>query len=197
MKRDDTLLLILAGAVAYVIYQNMQTPASDQTDSAVSFSSDPLASIGDAIVSSTIGWKNAGSGPQWIDALNAAEVEHGIPADLLARIAYQESHFRDDIITGATASPAGALGMMQLMPNYFASVRVARPFTDDDVLAQIEEAAGLLASNYQTLKTWPLAVAAYNAGVGTIQKGNASAANKAATANYVAAIIADIPAANA
>jgi soluble lytic murein transglycosylase-like protein len=197
-NKDLGLLAILGALFAYLYYQNSQTPSSDNaSDSAVSFTSDPLASIGDSIVSTTIGWKNAGDAQQWLPALNTAESQFGIPADLLARIAYQESHFRNDVITGATASPAGALGLMQLMPQYFTTVRVPRPFQPSDTLAQIQEAGQLLANNFKTLGTWPLAVAAYNAGVGTVQSGNASAANKSATQNYVAAILADIPAANA
>jgi soluble lytic murein transglycosylase-like protein len=192
MKKDSALFLIVGGIVTYVIYQQMQTP-STAGDSAVAFTNDPLSSIGDAIVSSTIGWKNAGDGPLWVPALNAAEVQFGIPADLLARIAYQESHFRTDIISGVEPSPAGALGLMQLMPQYFASVRVPRPFSASDTLAQIQEAGQLLANDYASLQDWSQAVAAYNAGLSTIQKGNASAANKAGTAAYVAQILADIP----
>src|SRR5271167_4222346 len=119
-RKQIGILAILGGIAAYLYYQSQQTPSSDEsTDSAVDFFSDPLASIGDAIVSTTVGWKNAGDGPIWIPDLNAAEGMYNIPTDLLARIAYQESHFRNDIITGATASPAGALGLMQLMPQYF------------------------------------------------------------------------------
>jgi soluble lytic murein transglycosylase-like protein len=196
VDRKWETLLILGGIAAWIYYQNSQTPDTDD-DSAVAFSDDPIGSIQDAVVSSTVGWKNVQQGPLWVPALNAAEAQYGIPEDLLARIAYQESHFRPDIITGVTASPAGALGLMQLMPQFFTTVRAPRPFTPDDTDAQILEAAQLLASNYKTLGNWPQAVAAYNAGVGTVQSGNASAANAAATANYVAAILADVPAANA
>src|SRR4030065_1593917 len=45
-----------------------------------------------------------------------AELRHGLPAGLLARLLYQESHYRTDIITGAERSPAGALGIAQFMP---------------------------------------------------------------------------------
>jgi soluble lytic murein transglycosylase-like protein len=195
MDRKSFFILGLAGFAAWVYYQKSQMPdvSSDVTD----FTSDPLASISEAIVSNTIGWKSTGQAAQWLPDLNAAELQFGIPQDLLARIAYQESRFRPDIISGVTASSAGALGIMQLMPQYFASVRVARPFTIADVQAQIEEAAQLLVANFNALGSWPQAVAAYNAGLHTVQSGNASAANKAATANYVAAIIADVPGANA
>jgi soluble lytic murein transglycosylase-like protein len=192
-KQTFSIIAVLGAIAAYLYYQQSQTPASDATDSAVAFTSDPLASIGDAIVSTTLGWKNAGDGPIWVPQLNAAETQFGIPADLLARIAYQESHFRTDIITGVTASPAGALGLMQLMPAFFNSVKVPRPFSPSDTLAQIQEAAQLLVNNYTALQNWSQAVAAYNAGLGTIQKGNASPANAAATASYVAQILADVP----
>jgi soluble lytic murein transglycosylase-like protein len=194
-RKSLGLLAVLGGIAAWIYYQQSQTPSDESADSAVSFTDDPLASISDMVVSSTAGWKNVGSASDWIPALNAAEIQYGIPTDLLARIAYQESRFRDDIITGIKPSPAGALGLMQLMPQYFDSVRVTVPFSPDDTANQINQAAQLLVNNYKTLKTWPLAVAAYNAGVGTIQSGNASAANKAATATYVAQIIADIPSA--
>lgn len=196
MTRNQwTILTIFGGVAAWIYYQQSQMP--NVSSDATNFLKDPLASASEAIVSNTAGWKSVGQAAQWLPDLNAAEIQFGIPTDLLARIAYQESHFRPDIISGATASSAGALGLMQLMPEYFASVRVARPFTIGDVQAQILEAAQDLVTNYNALGNWPQAVAAYNAGLTTIKKGNASAANKAATADYVAKIIADIPAANA
>jgi soluble lytic murein transglycosylase-like protein len=191
VTRNQWIILSLGGLAAWIYYQNSQTPAA--SNDALNFTSNPLSSISEAIVSSTAGWKNVGMGGTWVPYLNAAEVQFGIPTDLLARVAYQESHFRDDIISGETASSAGALGLMQLEPMYFASVRVPTPFSADDTLAQIQDAAQDLVTNYNALKNWPQAVAAYNAGLTTIQKGNASAANKAATAQYVAQIIADIP----
>lgn len=194
-RQSWSILAVLGGIAAWIYYQQSQTPASTG-DNAVSFASDPLASIGDVIVSSTAGWKSVGEGPQWIPILNQAETAYGIPDDLLARIAYQESHFRNDIITGNKVSPAGALGLMQMMPQYFSSVRVSRPFTPENTQAQIMEAAQLLANNYASTKNWSLAVAAYNAGLGNVQKYG-GIPPFAETEKYVAAILADIPAANA
>ena len=64
-------------------------------------------------------WKEVDEGPKWVPILNQTEVTYGIPTDLLARVAYQESHFRPDIISGSTRSPAGAVGIMQLIPKWF------------------------------------------------------------------------------
>src|SRR5205085_2244103 len=94
-----------------------------------------------AVESAIVGWKNVGSATDWLPALAAAERSHGLPTDILARMAYEESHFREEIIRGSLASPAGALGLMQLEPVYFNSVNVPLPFSDNDVRAQIADAA--------------------------------------------------------
>src|SRR5215469_9588016 len=107
-------------------------------------------------------WQDEMEGPTWMPYLNEAEDAVGLPQNLLARIAYQESHFRHEIITGLLASPAGALGIMQLMPKFFTSVNVPRPYDTDDVIEQITEAAHFLAGLYKSTHDWSLAIAAYN-----------------------------------
>jgi len=146
-----------------------------------------------AVEASIVGWKNVGSGPQWVPALNTTEQTLGIPADLLARMAFEESSFRESVIRGTEASSAGALGMMQLMPQYFPSVDVLKPFTDQDVWNQITAAGEQLSSLYASTNSWTLAVAAYNAGLGNVQKYG-GIPPFAETQKYVADISADIPA---
>lgn len=104
--------------------------------------------------------------PAWLVAatpylgmLNSAEKAHGIPANLLVRIAWQESHFRPDIISGQTKSSAGAVGLMQLLPRYFPGAGVS-------VLNDISMAAVFLKSLYVRFGDWQCAVAAYNWGGG-------------------------------
>lgn len=139
-------------------------------------------------------WKDELEGPKWLSALGTAEGTYGLPTDLLARIAYQESHFRPEIIDGTLASPAGALGMMQLMPQYFSSVRVPIPFSFDDTSAQIEEAAKFLASLQGSTHNWSLTVAAYNAGLGNVEKYGGIPPFPE-TEDYVREILADVTAA--
>lgn len=140
------------------------------------------------------GWQSINQGPVWVPVLHVAESQWGIPADLLARVAYQESHFRSDVIDGTTASPAGALGLLQLMPAYFASVRVSRPFTPDDTGAQIQEAAQELARLYAYYQDWGLALAAYNDGERNVDKYLAKTrALPQETINYVSQVLADVP----
>lgn len=62
-------------------------------------------------------WKDGGE--EYLPYIAQMESEYGIPTDLLARIAYQECSWRTEVITGQVASPAGALGMFQLMPQFF------------------------------------------------------------------------------
>lgn len=183
MNPQIKLLLTLAAAALAYEYYNSYT-SGDPT----SFASDPVSSIVETVTS----WKNAGSGPAWVPVMNAIEQQYGIPTDLLARLAYQESRFRESVIRGTTASSAGALGMMQLMPQYFQSVNVARPYTDADVTNQISEAGQNLASLYAQLGSWPLALAGYNAGAGAVKKYGGIPPFPE-TQNYVAQITADVP----
>ena len=136
-------------------------------------------------------WK--ANGGQWLAHLANAELAYGLPQDLLARVAYQESHFREDIIRGLLVSSAGAMGMMQLMPRYFLSVRASIPYTDVDVIAQIDEAAAFLEHLHTQTQDWKLAVAAYNAGLGAVHKYG-GVPPFAQTQEYVAQVSADVPA---
>jgi soluble lytic murein transglycosylase-like protein len=132
-------------------------------------------------------WMTEGEGPLWMQSLNDAEMRHGIPKNLLARIAYEESHFRSDIINGRVRSRVGAIGMMQLMPQFYPNAGVS-------VLADINTAADLLASLYRRFHDWQTAVAAYNDGGGNIDlvlKGERQMPLE--TRNYVAQVFADVP----
>jgi len=53
---------------------------------------------------------------QYKVAFAEAEEKYGLPKDLLYYVAAKESSGREDIISGRTTSPAGAVGLMQFMP---------------------------------------------------------------------------------
>ncbi len=93
-------------------------------------------------------------------------VENKLPLEL-TRVVFVESSF--NIFAG---SKVGASGLWQIMP------RVARPskyiseaqdLRNHPVYAT-QLAAKILKQNYQILKSWPLAVTAYNHGVGSLGK---------------------------
>lgn len=144
-------------------------------------------------------WEESAEGRKWAPVLAAAEQRYGLPAGLLSRQAAKESSFDPAVIYGARASSAGALGILQLEPAYFDSVRVPVPFTDADVAAQIDQAAAYDASLYHRFGTWALALEAYNWGPTALAEWEAAGADPALlpaeTADYSEAILADVPAA--
>ena len=91
----------------------------------------------------------------------AAEVKNDLPAGLLNAIAKHESNYNPNAV-----SPAGARGLMQIMPATARELGV-----DPGVPAQaIDGAARLLADNLRQFKSIDLAVAAYNAGAGAVSR---------------------------
>jgi soluble lytic murein transglycosylase-like protein len=142
-------------------------------------------------------WKSGGD--QWLPLLAAAEVKCRIPTDLLARIAFQECSWRPSVISGAIVSSVGALGIMQLMPQFYSTVNVPKPFTKDDTTAQINQAAQFLASLYRRFNDWQEAVAAYNWGAGNehhsfVEHGSYILADMPIqTQNYVKNVFTDVP----
>ncbi|MGH9106146.1 MAG: transglycosylase SLT domain-containing protein [Acidimicrobiales bacterium] len=88
-----------------------------------------------------------------------AAATYGVPEALLAAVASTESGFEP----GAVSS-AGAEGLMQLMPATASSLGVD-PFNPAQA---IDGAARLLSSYYDHYGSWPLALAAYNAGPGAV-----------------------------
>lgn len=139
-------------------------------------------------------WTSLANWSNWSGTLAAAEAANGLPAGLLSAIAYKESGFDSAVIAGTQASSAGALGMMQLEPAYFTSVQVPVPFSSSDIVNQIDQAAGDLASLYQQFGNWPDAIAAYNAGASTVENVIAGSGSlPAETQDYVAAITGWMP----
>jgi soluble lytic murein transglycosylase-like protein len=137
--------------------------------------------------------------PKWMIAaepylppLNAAEVKYRIPTNLLVRIAFEESSFLPEVISGEVKSTAGAVGMMQLLPKYF-------PDAGQNLNRDIDTAAMLLANLYRRFGDWQLAVAAYNWGGGNVHHEMAAdgvptlADMPAETQSYVREIFADVP----
>jgi cell wall-associated NlpC family hydrolase len=90
-----------------------------------------------------------------------AGTRHGVSPALLTAVARAESGF-----DAAARSPAGALGVMQLMPG------TARELGVDPLKPEqaVDGAARLLASHLARFGSTELALAAYNAGPGAVQK---------------------------
>lgn len=131
-------------------------------------------------------WTPPRAAAPYLDTIRQAEQENGLPQNLLARVLYQESRFREDIITGRTRSPAGALGIAQFMP----ATAKGRGVDPLDPNSAIHGAAAYLRELFDRFGDWTQAIAAYNWGQGNVaRKGIAKA--PAETRAYVAQITKD------
>jgi soluble lytic murein transglycosylase-like protein len=109
-------------------------------------------------------WQIPTAGKPYAGYFDASERRHGLPKNLLARVAYQESRFRTDIITGKVKSSAGATGIMQLVPKFHRTVNPLDP------PAAIDYAGSYLKQLQRQFGDWKLALAAYNAGPANVTK---------------------------
>jgi cell wall-associated NlpC family hydrolase len=100
------------------------------------------------------------SGVPYASLFNEAAANHGVDAKLLAAVARQESGFDP-----AAVSPAGAQGLMQLMPATASGLGVSDSF---DPAQAVDGAARLLGDLLGRFGSTPLALAAYNAGPGAV-----------------------------
>lgn len=96
----------------------------------------------------------------WRPVARAAAARHGIPADLFMKLVDQESRWKVN-----ARSPKGAFGLAQLMPATARQLGVDR----NDPAQNLEGGARYLARQYARFGTWPLALAAYNAGPEAVQ----------------------------
>lgn len=101
------------------------------------------------------------SGVPYGDLFAKAGQKYGVSAKLLAAVAKVESNYNPNAV-----SPAGAQGLMQLMPSTAAGLGVNAL----DPAQAVDGAARLLSKNLKEFGSVPLALAAYNAGGGAVHK---------------------------
>lgn len=195
---DSKALAIVAAsgvAAAYMVARWSMQASSDAT--AVDTTSTPTdttttADILDMVTSpikSALGLWHAPA--QYAPAIADAEARYGIPSGMLERLLWQESRYRADVISGAKRSSVGALGIAQFMPATAADLGID-PL---DPFQAIDAAGRYLASLYRVFGNWTQALAAYNWGIGNVQrKGLAQA--PAETVAYYSNILADVNAAS-
>jgi soluble lytic murein transglycosylase-like protein len=100
--------------------------------------------------------------PRWRDALVAASAEWNVPVELLAAQLHAESNFNPFAV-----SPAGARGIAQFTPGTADAYGLSDPF---DGGASIEAQAHLMHDLLVKYKTAAIALAAYNAGSGAVDR---------------------------
>ncbi len=109
----------------------------------------------------------AGALPGWVPEryralITTAATRNGLQPVLLAALLRSESGFDPDAV-----SPAGAQGIAQLMPGTARGMGVTDPFDPDQA---IPAAARLLSGHVRAFGSVPLALAAYNAGPGAVER---------------------------
>ena len=121
----------------------------------------PRAEVPEALaVAAVPAFRGAYSGPYLAMAREAAR-RHNVPEDLFLRLVQQESGWNPGAV-----SPKGALGLAQLMPGTAALLGV----DPNDPGQNLAGGARYLRAQYDTFGTWPLALAAYNAGPGAVME---------------------------
>jgi peptidoglycan DL-endopeptidase CwlO len=120
----------------------------------------PTASVGAA--RTVAGPSSLPAGTPYASLFTQAGQRHGISPTLLAAVAKQESAF-----DARAVSPAGAQGLMQLMPATAAGLGVSSSF---DPAQAVDGAARLLKDLLGEFGRVDLALAAYNAGPGAVKR---------------------------
>lgn len=115
----------------------------------------------------------------YLEVARAAARKHGIPEDLFLRLVQQESGWNPHAV-----SHAGATGLAQLMPGTAAKLGV----DPKDPHQNLDGGARYLSMMYNKFGSWRLALAAYNAGPGAVEK-HGGIPPFAETKNYVKAIL--------
>lgn len=123
---------------------------------------DTPAATGTAATGSAVSASNTVQGVPYAALFNAASREYGVPAGLLAAVAKQESGYNPRAV-----SPAGAQGLMQLMPGTARSLGVDNPL---DPSQAVDGAARMLRDLIMRFGSIELALAGYNAGPGAVMK---------------------------
>lgn len=173
LKLNDLLIVSIGGLVMWSIFRRIKKPILPPDD--LTTVTPPLktqelepvltkpTSVSKA-EATRARWNPPATAEPYLQDLRRAETSIGLPFNLLTRVAYQESHFRQDIISGQTASSAGALGIMQIVPRWHPDVDPLNPGE------AIYYAGNYLKGLETRFGSWSKALAAYNWGPGNLKK---------------------------
>lgn len=116
---------------------------------------------------------------EYLEVARTLARKHGIPEDMFLRLVQQESGWNPGAV-----SPKGATGLAQLMPGTAKKLGV----DIDNPHQNLEGGARYLKMMHAKFGSWRLALAAYNAGPGAVEK-HGGIPPFTETKNYVKAIL--------
>ncbi|MFT5649224.1 MAG: soluble lytic murein transglycosylase-like protein [Yoonia sp.] len=137
----------------------------------------PPRAVVPTIASKSPSYRGRYAGP-YIGIARAAARRNNIPEDLFLRLVQQESGWN-----AQARSVKGAMGLAQLMPQTARALGV----NASNPTQNLEGGARYLRRQYEKFGTWRLALAAYNAGPGAVERYNGVPPYKE-TQNYVRVI---------
>lgn len=126
-------------------------------------------------------WSIPSKGLPFSTLFASAEMLYGLPRNLLARMAQQESGFNP-----TARGKAGEIGIMQIIPAYHPGVN---PYSVED---SIDYAGQIMAGYYARYGKWTLAIAAYNAGLSAVDAYLHGKDLPRSTINYINNVLNDI-----
>lgn len=181
MNKNTAVVLAVVGCAMFwaaIQYEKAGTAGDDESN----IITDGIDEMGSLIT----GWP-AGSSPYRAIIESAAD-RYGVPPLLLAWLLWKESRYLPNVINGTTRSRVGALGIAQFMPAT-AREQLGSEAAALDPAKAIPGAARYLAWLYNSTGSWTLALAAYNWGIGNVQRKGIAAA-PAETRDYYTTILA-------
>lgn len=128
-------------------------------------------------------WQPGAAAAPYLHLVYSAESRHGLPVNLLARLIQKESAWNPNAVNPVS----GAQGLAQFMPPTAREWGV-NPF---DPASAIDGAARYLVWLHGQFGDWRTTLAAYNWGIGNVQRKGLAAAPPE-TVDYVSTIAADI-----
>jgi soluble lytic murein transglycosylase-like protein len=177
---------MLAGSAFYFYRSRLGDSADTASGTAGDIESNFIEDGADTVSGAITGWPS-GSEP-YQGTITAAATQYGVPVSILAWLLWKESRYNPAIINGTKRSPVGAMGIAQFMPATAAqelgSVNAAL-----NPSVAIPGAARYLRKLYDATGTWEEALAAYNWGIGNVQRKGIQNA-PAETRDYYSSIIA-------
>ncbi|WP_343741812.1 lytic transglycosylase domain-containing protein [Herbaspirillum huttiense] len=188
--RDDVLIAAGLMAAGFIVWRASQVNAGISeftiTDTTVGDeNSNFFLDAADEMQSMLTGWP-AGSGPYQQIITDSANT-YGVPVSALAWLLWKESRYRQEIINGTVRSSVGALGIAQFMPATAREELGSEAAALDPSMA-IPGAARYLAKLISSAGSLQGGLAAYNWGIGNVQRKGLAAA-PAETVDYYTTIM--------